>query len=134
MIGRSGFPLWAKLSYNCDRRSTSCFKIFSSFQKVNSLVPGCSITQLSWFGINIFQFRRLSAGKKWIFHLWAFTERCIMHKGRVQLKDDPIRSRSIQSHENFLSSNKLKAAIQLMLTLRQSRAAVFSHSMCLIIF
>jgi hypothetical protein len=35
MIGRSGFPLWAKLSYNCDRRSNSCFKIFSSFQKVN---------------------------------------------------------------------------------------------------
>jgi hypothetical protein len=37
VIGRSGFLWRAKLSFHCDCHSTSCFKIFSSFQKVNSL-------------------------------------------------------------------------------------------------
>jgi hypothetical protein len=36
MIRRSGISWWAKLSFNCDRRSTSYFKLFASFQKVNS--------------------------------------------------------------------------------------------------
>jgi hypothetical protein len=39
MIGWSGFLTVTKLSFNCDRRSTLCFKFFASFQKVNSF-PG----------------------------------------------------------------------------------------------
>jgi hypothetical protein len=39
MIGWGGRLWWPKLSLNCDRRSTSHFKILSSFQKVNSIQP-----------------------------------------------------------------------------------------------
>jgi hypothetical protein len=43
MIGRMGFLWRAKLSFNSDRRSISCFKIFSSFPKVNSLTVSLSV-------------------------------------------------------------------------------------------